>query len=129
MKHCHNMSVTFLDNNMKLLKNKPRRWEEIQNGQFMIINGQHNITTSKELQHNGCGEAQQIDMRTWDTYIVWTLDPLQLHYISKFYNFINHLNHAQLTWENKIINSRVIRDHLKRPTLIADKAQARKNGA
>lgn len=42
----------------------------------MIINGQHSITTSKELQIEGCGEERCLALQKWDAYIVWDLDPV-----------------------------------------------------
>lgn len=44
----------------------------------MIIKGQHNITASKELQKGGCGEGRKVELATWDAYIVWTLDAVQM---------------------------------------------------
>lgn len=121
--------LTPVDENFKLLKSKPKKWEDIENGRFMIINGQHSITASKELQREGCGETRRNELRTWNAYIVWTLDTVQLHNISKFYNSTNHLNHAQPTWGNQIISGRNIWLHCGRPTNIATEAATRQNGA
>ena len=41
--------LTPIDKDGKLLREKPKSWNEIKFGKFMIINGQHNITMSKEL--------------------------------------------------------------------------------
>ena len=41
--------LTPIDRDSKLLQEKPKSWDEIKAGKFMIINGQHNITASKEL--------------------------------------------------------------------------------
>jgi hypothetical protein len=82
------------------LRTKPKDWNEIKNNKFMIINGQHNIQASKELQLEGCGEERHRALEKWDAIILWDLDPVRLTKISKFYNMTNHLNHAQLTWGN-----------------------------
>jgi hypothetical protein len=74
----------------------------------MIINGQHSIAASKELQFEGCGEDRRQALQKWDAYIVWDLDPVRLTQISKFYNSTNHLNHAQPTWGNQIVSGRNI---------------------
>jgi hypothetical protein len=66
----------------------------------MIINGQYNIAASKELQVDGCGEDRLCALEKWNAIVVWDLDPVRLMKISKFYNFTNHLNHAQPTWGN-----------------------------
>ena len=41
--------LTRIDRDSKLLREKPKSWDEIKAGKFMIINGQHNIIASKEL--------------------------------------------------------------------------------
>ena len=47
---------------------------------------------------------------------MWDLDLVRLTKISKFYNFTNHLNHAQPTWENQIVSGRNIYISNSRPT-------------
>jgi len=121
--------LTPVDNDMKLLKKPPAKWEDIQLGKFMIIDGQHSITASKELQRGQCDEKRREELRTWDAYIVWTLDPLKLHNISKFYNTTNHLEHAQPTWGNQIISGRLIWTHFERPTMNGAEARIRGNKA
>ena len=93
-----------IDEHGNLLRAKPRNWNKIKNKKFMIINGQHNIATSKELQVDGCSEDRCRVLEKWNAIVVWDLDPICLMKISKFYNFINHLNHAQLTWGNQIVS-------------------------
>ena len=90
------------------MKEKPKSWNETKSGKFMIINGQHNITESKELQISGCADKRRLELAKWDAYIVWSLDPIKLTNISKFYNSTNHLEHAQPTWGWQIINGRNI---------------------
>ena len=74
----------------------------------MIINGQHSITASKELQISGCADKRRLELAKWDAYIVWSLDPVKLTNISKFYNSTNHLEHVQPTWGWQIISGRNI---------------------
>ena len=100
--------LTPIDKDGKLLKEKPRSWNEIKSGKFMIINRQHNITASKELQILGCAEKRRLELTKWDAYIVWSLDPVKLTNISKFYNSMNHLEHAQPMWGWQIISGRNI---------------------
>ena len=66
----------------------------------MVINGQHSIATSKELQVDRCGEDRCRALEKWDVIVVRDLDPVHLTKISKFYNSTNHLNQVQLTWGN-----------------------------
>ena len=86
--------LTPIDRDSKLLREKPRSWDEIKAGKFMIINGQHSITASKELQIFGCGDKRRVELSKWEAYIVWSLDPVKLTNISKFYNSTNHLEHV-----------------------------------
>jgi hypothetical protein len=92
--------LTPVDAQGNLLRTKPKDWSEIKNNKFMIINGQHSIAASKELQLEGCGEERCCALEKWDAIIVWDLDPVLLTQFSRFYNLTNHLNHAQPTWGN-----------------------------
>ena len=69
--------LTPIDKDGKLLK-KPRSWNEIKSGTFMIINGQHNITALKELQILGCADKRCLELEKRHAYIVWSLDPVKL---------------------------------------------------
>ena len=108
--------LTPIDKDGKLLKEKPRSWNDIKSRKFMIINGQHSITASKELQISGCIEKRRLELAKWDAYIVWSLDPVKLTNISKFYNSTNHLEHVQPTWGWQIISGRNIWLTHGRPT-------------
>jgi hypothetical protein len=121
--------LTPIDEYRRLLQTKPKDWNEIKNKKFMIINGQHSIAASKELQFEGCGEDRRQALQKWDAYIVWDLDPVCLTQISKFYNSTNHLNHVQPTWGNQIVSGRNIWIANGRPTDKAVEAEARGNGA
>ena len=108
--------LTPIDRDSKLLREKPRSWDEIKAGKFMIINGQHSITVSRKLQISGCGDKRRVKLSKWEAYIVWSLDPLKLTNISKFYNSTNHLEHAQPTWSWQLISGRNIWIAHSRPT-------------
>ena len=88
----------------KLLREKPKSWDEIKAGKFMIINGQHNIIASKEIQISGYGDKRRVELSKWEAYIVSSLDPVKLTNISKFYNSTNHLEHAQPMWGWQLIS-------------------------
>ena len=90
--------LTPINRDSKLLREKPRSWNEIKAGKFMIINGQHSITASKELQISGCRDKRHVELSKWEAYIVRSLDPIKFTNISKFYNSTNHLEHAQPMW-------------------------------
>ena len=121
--------LTPVDEDGNLLKTKPSSWTEIKDGKFMVINGQHSITASAELQLGGCGEARRKELASWDAFIVWTLDAHKLTQISKFYNSANHLEHVQPTWGWQLISGRRIWTVLGRPTDKENDNERRKNGA
>ena len=62
--------LTPIDKDSKHLREKPRLWDEIKAGKFMIINGQHSITASKELQISRCGEKCRVELSKWEAYII-----------------------------------------------------------
>ena len=121
------LCLTPIDKNDKLLKTPPKTWDEIKSGNFMIINGQHNVQASKDLQVKGCGVKRRKELQTWNASIVWTLDPVKLTSILEFYNKTNHINHVQPTWGNQIISLRNVWMDLGRPSLLANEPILRKN--
>ena len=121
--------LTLVDAQGNFLRIKAKDWNETKNNKFMIINGQHSIQASKELQLEGCGEERRKALEKWDAIIVWDLDPIHLTKISKFYNMTNHLNHVQPTWRNQIVSRWNIWISLKRPTDKVVEAEAQGNGA
>ena len=127
IKQRQKVCLTPVDANNELLKERPWSWDQIKDGRFMIINGQHSITASQELQLAGCGEKRKQELAEWDAFIVWTLDPVTLTTISKFYNSTNHLDHAQPTWGNQIISCRNIWISCRRPTDNANEGESRGN--
>jgi hypothetical protein len=120
--------LTPVDAQGNLLRTKPKDWNEIKNNKFMIINGQHSIQASKELQLEGYGEEKRRALEKWDAIMVWDLDPVRLTKISKFYNMTNHLNHVQPMWGNQIVSRRNIWISLGRPTDKVVEVEARGNG-
>ena len=84
---------------------------------------------SKELQSTRCAEQRRMDLRTWEAYIVWPLDAVQLRTISKFYNSTNHLNHAQPTWGGQMIGCREIWISCKRATNLKTDLTTRLKGS
>ena len=62
--------LTPINRKSMLLQEKPRSWDDIKAGKFMIKNGQHSITASKELQISGCGDKHGVELSKWDAYIV-----------------------------------------------------------
>ena len=54
--------LTPINKDGRLLREKPKSWNNIKSGKFMIINGQHSITASKELQISGCADKRRIEL-------------------------------------------------------------------
>ena len=50
VKQLQKVCLTPVDENNRLLREPPTSWDAIKAGKFMIINGQHSITASQELQ-------------------------------------------------------------------------------
>ena len=107
-KMCQKVCLIPIDRDGKLLKARPKSRDDIKAGKFMITNGQHSITASKELQISRSREKRLLELSKWDAYIVWSMDPMKLTNISKFYNSTNHLEHAQPTWRWQLISGRNI---------------------
>jgi hypothetical protein len=61
-----------------LLQKKPESWDEIKDGMVLIINREHSVTTSKQLQLTTVREARKIELQMWKAYIVWSLKETQL---------------------------------------------------
>jgi len=63
VKKCQQLCLTPVDKNKELLKELPKKWKEIKNRNFMIINGQHNVQVSKDLQKEKCSDARRKELR------------------------------------------------------------------
>ena len=57
VKQRQKVCLTPVDSKNQLLKKKPEKWDDIKNGRFMIINGQHSITASKSFNKAGAGKS------------------------------------------------------------------------
>ena len=106
-----------------LLEEKPQSWDEIKDGMFLIINGQHSVTASKLLQNKeDLWDKRKEEVQTWKAYIVWTLKKNLLVCISEWYNACNHLKHCQSTWGSNILSARSIWLSYDRPTSVREGA-------
>ena len=56
-----------------LLHKKLESWDEIKDGMFLIINKQHSITTSKQLQQSDLRDGKKDELQMWKAYFVWSL--------------------------------------------------------
>ena len=89
---------------------KPTSWEEINYGNFYIINGQHSVVASRLIMQVGSGVDDDVknDFRVWSCFIVWSSDAEILRSISAYYNRINHFQMIQPSWATNILGARTV---------------------
>ena len=89
---------------------KPMSWEEIKDGNFYIINGQHSVAASRLITQVGSGADEDVknDFHVWSCFIVWSSDAEILWSISAYYNRINHFQMIQLSWMTNILGARTV---------------------
>ena len=89
---------------------KPMSWEEIKDGDFYIINGQHSVAASRLITQVGSGADDDVknDFRVWSCFIVWSSDAEILRSISAYYNRINHFQMIQPSWATNILGARMV---------------------
>ena len=94
----------------KGLTSKPQSWEEIKDGSFYIINGQHSIAANKKICDMGSGVDDDVrkDFRVWSCFVVWSEDAEILRSISAYYNRINHFEQIQPSWATNILGARKV---------------------
>ena len=89
---------------------KPTSWEEIKDGDFYIINGQHSVAASRLIRQVGSGADNDVknDFCVWSCFIVWSSDAEILRSISTYYNRINHFQMIQPSWATNILGARTV---------------------
>ena len=89
---------------------KPSTWEEIKDGEFYIINGQHSVAASRLIMQMGSRAEDDVknDFRIWSCFIVWLSDAEILRSISAYYNRINHFQMIQPSWATNILGARTV---------------------
>ena len=95
----------------------PPRWEEVMDGDFYIINGQHNVAASHLMmqEESMVNEEVKKHFRTWKCYVVWSLDKEMLRTISAYYNRTNHFQPATPSWATNILGARTVWVSMGRP--------------
>jgi len=122
--------VTPIQDNGELLHKKPTTWEQIKDGKFAIIDGQHSVEAARELlKENLPNKSLRSSLETWDAYIVYDKDPARLTAISAHYNNTNPLTHAQPTWGNQIHPGRSIWIDCGRPANAPNESERRLNAS
>ena len=89
---------------------KPTSWEEIKDGDFYIINGQHSVVASRLITQMDSGADDDVknDFRVWSCFIVWSSDAEILQSISAYYNRINHFQMIHPSWATNILGARMV---------------------
>nr|PNR28878.1 hypothetical protein PHYPA_027570 [Physcomitrium patens] len=89
---------------------KPTTWEEIKDGEFFVINGQHSVAASRVItdESNVVDDDVKSDFRVWSCFIVWSSVPEILRFISAYYNQINHFQMMQPSWATNILGARSV---------------------
>ena len=100
---------------MPKLDYEPKDLEEMAECEFYIINGQHNVATSKSMIAGNVPKAIRKDFRTWNCFIIWTEDVDKLRKISAFYNRVNHLTPFKPTWATNILAARAVWEKYGKP--------------
>ena len=99
----------------KNLTEMPKCWEDIRNGQFWMINGQHSVEASKRMRGRPGITKGPKEVRNWDCFIVWNADHSIIRKISAFYNRVNHFQQFKPTWATNIIGAREVWKTLNSP--------------
>jgi hypothetical protein len=87
---------------------KPTTWEEIRDGEFYIINGQHSVAASKTMHTIGVHQTIARKFQKWNCFIVWSDERSKLHRLSAYYNRVNHFSIFKPTWSTNVLNARYI---------------------
>jgi hypothetical protein len=72
---------------------------------YLIVNVQHNISTSKLLQETLVYAVRREEFQTYNAYIVYSLHKNKLEMISEWCNSCNHLKHSQSTLGTNILSA------------------------
>jgi hypothetical protein len=95
---------------------KPESWEEIKDGEFLMVNGQHCVEASKQLLlRSDVDESVKKHFRSWECFVVWNEDKSIIRKISAYYNRVNHFMNTNPTWATNIIGARELWISLGRP--------------
>ena len=101
---------------MPQTKEKPTSFQEIEDGSFWIINGQHNVEASRSMQDMDVPHNTREFFQKWNCFIVWTRSKEKLRKISAYYNRVNHFSSFKPTWLTNILTTRFIWTELGSPS-------------
>ena len=91
-------------------------WDDIKDGNFIIINGQHSVAASRQIiGHKDTEQALKDKLKIWPCTIVWTDDPSMTVRLSYTLNNSNSFNKFTPTWTTQIMYCRRVWVKLGRP--------------
>lgn len=91
-------------------------WDDIKDGQFIIINGQHSVVASRQIiGHRDTEPSLREKLMVWPCTIVWTEDPRMTVRLPYTLNNSNPVNKFTPTWTTQIMYCRMVWMKLGRP--------------
>jgi hypothetical protein len=91
-------------------------WDDIKDGNFVIINGQHSVAASRQIiGHKNTEQSLKDKLKIWPCTIVWTDDPSMTVHFSYTLNNSNSFNKFTPTWTTQIMYCRRVWVKLGRP--------------
>ena len=91
-------------------------WDDIKDGTFVIINGQHSVAASRQIiGHKDTEPTLREKLKVWPCTIVWTDDPSMTVRLSYTLNNSNSFNKFTPTWTTQIMYCRRVWVKLGRP--------------
>ena len=91
-------------------------WDDIKDGEFIIINGQHSVAASREIiAHKDTEKTLKDKLKIWPCTIVWTDNPSMTVRLSYTLNNSNSFNKFTPTWTTQILYCRRVWVKLGRP--------------
>jgi hypothetical protein len=92
-------------------------WDDIKDGNFVIINGQHSVAASRQIiGHKDTDQSLKDKLKIWPCTIVWTDDPSMTVRLSYTLNNSNSFNKFTPTWTTQIMYCRRVWVKLGRPS-------------
>jgi len=92
-------------------------WDDIKDGNFVIINGQHSVAASRQIiGHKNTEQSLKDKLKIWPCTIVWTDDPSMTVRLSYTLNNSNSFNKFTPTWTTQIMYCRRVWVKLGRPS-------------
>ena len=84
-------------------------WPILREGEFYIVDGQHNVLAAKSLLENDEWKSPLKEkIRFWKAFVVYSADSNQLIAISAFMNHGNKVRQFEASWATNIVAGRTL---------------------